>query len=270
MPAPSGPPPRPETRVESEAEVREALHHLELEPTGPAVPAFKPTQRPPVPLLVVCDDGRRTGEVIRIRGTRFVIGRTEGDLLLGADELVSARHAEIVCQQVGGGFRWVVADLQSRNGLFLRVHRTNLTDGTEFLVGQGRYRFDLPAKAGGGETTDEIPGLADGSGTRGQDSQSELGPIVTELVGGATGPRIPLLGSEAWIGADPDCAVRRPSDPFVAPRHVRITFDRKKQTWRAANNRTDNGLWVRVPQVAVASECSFQIGEQRFRLTVGS
>src|SRR4051794_34177440 len=114
MTAPSGPPRRPETRVESEIEVREALHALEVEVEAPPVAPFRPTKRPPVPLLVVCDDGKRTGEVVRLRGLRFTIGRTEGDLLLGADELVSARHAEVVCQQVGGGYRWVVADLQSR------------------------------------------------------------------------------------------------------------------------------------------------------------
>jgi hypothetical protein len=221
-----------------------------------------------VPILVVCDDGKRTGEVIRLRGPRFVIGRTEGDLLLGADELVSARHAEIVCQQVGGGYRWVVADLQSRNGLYVRVHRTYLADGAEFLVGQGRYRFDLPPAAGGGETTDEIPDLADGSGTRGQDSATELRPMLTELTAAGPVARIPLLGAEAWVGSDAGCVVRRPHDPFVAPRHVRLAYDGKRRAWRAANNRTDNGLWVRVLQIAVTRECSFQIGEQRFRLTV--
>jgi hypothetical protein len=266
MPAPPGPP-RPETRVESETEVRDALDALEVEAEPAAVAAFRPTQRPPVPLLVVCDDGKRTGEVVRIRGLTFTIGRTEGDLLLGADELVSARHAEIVCQRVGGGYRWVVADLQSRNGLYVRVHRTELADGTEFLVGQGRYRFDLPPAVGGGETTDLVPGLADGSGTRGQDSAAELRPMLTELTATGPGARIPLL-AETWIGSAEGCAVRRPHDPFAAPRHVRLAYDPKRRAWRAANNRTENGLWVRVPQIAVSRECSFQIGEQRFRLTV--
>jgi FHA domain len=267
MPVPSGPPPRPETRLESETEVREALHALEIEAETPSVASFQPTQRPTVPLLVVCDDGKRTGEVVRIRGLRYTIGRTEGDLLLGADELVTARHAEIVCQRVGGGYRWVVADLQSRNGLYVRVHRSYLADGTEFLVGQGRYRFDLPAAVGGGETTDLIPGLSDGSGTRGQESASEMRPMLTELTATGPGARIPLL-SEAWIGTEEGCVVRRPHDPFVAARHVLLSYDPKKRAWRAANNRTENGLWVRVSQIAVSRECSFQIGEQRFRLTV--
>ena len=77
-----------------------------------------------------------------------------------------------------------------------------------------------------------------------------------------------MLAAEAWIGKDPACAVCRPNDPFVAPRHVKLDWDRKKQAWRAMNNKTDNGLWIRVPQIAVTRECSFQIGEQRFRLTV--
>lgn len=232
------------------------------------VPAFRPTHRPPVPLLVVCDDGKKTGEVIRIRGTRFVIGRTEGDLQLASDEMVSARHAEIACQQIGGGYRWVVADLQSRNGLYVRVHRTDLANGTEFLVGLGRYRFDIPSQHFGGETTDLIPGLVDGSGTRGQDSETELRPLLTELTTDGSGVRIPLLAAEAWIGRDPACVVCRPNDPFVAPRHVCLAWNQKKQVWGAWNNKTENGLWIRVPQIVVNRQCSFQVGEQRFQLSV--
>jgi hypothetical protein len=39
--------------------------------------------------------------------------------------------------------------------------------------------------------------------------------------------------------------------------------------WHAQNNKTANGLWLKAPQITVADSCSFQIGEQRFRLNAG-
>jgi pSer/pThr/pTyr-binding forkhead associated (FHA) protein len=278
------PPLRPVTLVEPDPDLQWQLHALGPTPPPPpaAAPAlapaasdqgvtpYRPTHRPPVPLLTVCDDGQNDGQVIRIRGTQFTIGRTEGDLQLPADEMVSARHAEIVCQPVGGTYRWVVADLQSRNGLFLRVRRATLSDGTEFLVGQGRYRVEFPAAASPHhETVDQAPGRpVDGTGTRGWDpGNPDHRPMLIEVLPAGSGARIPLAGVDQWIGSDPGCAVCRAGDPFVSPRHVQIGRD-PKGTWSIRNNGTANGLWVRMPQFVVARECAFQIGEQRFRLAV--
>src|SRR5262245_66004100 len=51
-----------------------------VEPAAPETPAFRPSQRPPIALLIVLDDGRDAGEAMRLRGDRFVIGRRRGDL----------------------------------------------------------------------------------------------------------------------------------------------------------------------------------------------
>src|SRR6185437_9364261 len=77
---------------------------------------YRPTQRPPLALLTVLDDGKTDGEVVRLRTDRFVIGRTEGDLLIPHDQQISARHLEITRQRVNEKYRWVVTDLQSSNG----------------------------------------------------------------------------------------------------------------------------------------------------------
>ena len=95
--------------------------------------------RPPVAVLTVFDDGKTDGEIIRIRDHRFIIGRTEGDFCIPLDGRISARHVEITHQVVGGLHRWVVTDLQSTHGMFVRVSRTVLADKAEFLVGNGRY-----------------------------------------------------------------------------------------------------------------------------------
>ncbi len=58
---------------------------------GRSVSPYRPMARPPVAMLTVYDDGKMEGEVIRIRDTRFTIGRTEGDLRIPIDGLISAR-----------------------------------------------------------------------------------------------------------------------------------------------------------------------------------
>ena len=92
-------------------------------------------------------------------------------------------------------------------------------------------------------------------------------PAITELVGQDIGNRVVLTKPEYWIGADPACEVGRPDDPFCEPRHVRL-YHHPRGDWFAENNKTQNGLWLRMPQVAVDSLVQFQIGEQRFRLRV--
>jgi len=113
-------------------------------PAAQAVSPYRPTLRPPVALLTVFDDGKNDGEVIRIRDQRFVIGRTEGDLKIPIDGRISAHHVDITLQAIGRIHRWVVTDLQSTHGMFVRVSRAVLSDRSEFLVGNGRYRFETP------------------------------------------------------------------------------------------------------------------------------
>src|SRR5438552_2427929 len=51
------------------------------EPDQDAKP-FRPTLRPSMAMLTVLDDGEDTGEILRIRGNSFVIGRVEGNLMI--------------------------------------------------------------------------------------------------------------------------------------------------------------------------------------------
>src|SRR5436190_8994371 len=90
--------PRPEpagTLLETDDDIRKALVPNKPAPTPaateqapssqPPASIYRPTVRAPVAILTVFDDGKSDGEVIRIRGERFVIGRSEGDLLLPHD-----------------------------------------------------------------------------------------------------------------------------------------------------------------------------------------
>ena len=235
---------------------------------GPLASPYRPTARPPVPILTVFDDGKADGEVIRIREPRFTIGRTEGDLRFPLDGRMSSRHVEITHQGVGGLNRWVVTDLQSTHGMFVRVSRTVLADRAEILVGNGRYRFEVN-KPGPTGAVDPIVSTADSGETQGlADGPGPFRPpSLTELLGKEIGNRILLVKDHYWIGSDPNCALCRADDPFCEPKHVRL-HRTSKGTWGAEHNKTQNGLWLRMVQIAVDSMIQFQVGEQRFRLKV--
>jgi FHA domain len=234
----------------------------------PAVP-FRPTVRPPVAVLTVFDDGKTDGEMIRIRDHRFTIGRTEGDFCIPLDGRISGKHVEITHQFVGGLHRWVVTDLQSTHGMFVRVSRTVLADKAEFLVGNGRYRFDDP-QGGPDETVDQAATAGNFSETQGlSDGPATFrSPALTELLGREIGNRALLVKNEYWIGSDPSCPICRPDDPFCEPRHVRLYRGGSKGGWHAEHHKTPNGLWLRMPQITVEAVAQFQIGEQRFQLKV--
>ena len=235
--------------------------------TRPASP-YRPTARPPVPILTVFDDGKFDGEVIRLREPKFVIGRTEGDLRFPLDGRMSARHVEITHQLVGGLHRWVLTDLQSTHGVFVRVSKTALADKAEFLVGNGRYRFDAN-QLDTAVTADHVPSSPATGRTQGwvEGSNPVRMPSLTELLGHDIGNRILLVKGEYWIGSDPTCHVSRPDDPFCEARHVRL-YRSSKGIWQAEHSKTQNGLWLRMAQLNVDAMIQFQVGEQRFRLKV--
>jgi pSer/pThr/pTyr-binding forkhead associated (FHA) protein len=269
-------PKRSGTLPETDEDIRQALLAKPAgaaapKPSSPAAGAnlFRPTLRAPVALLTVLDDGKNDGEVLRLRTDRFVIGRAEGDFLIPHDSLISARHLEINRHRTGEQYRWVITDLKSTNGLFVRCSRIALVDQAEFLVGKGRYRFEPPG--GGLPNTLDDPGAEVQRGSTnalGTDVAALLHPALIELLGEKMLSRLPLAKPEYWIGSHPACSICRVGDPFVEPQHVRLRRE-ANGAWHAQNNKSPNGLWLRVPQVTVADSCAFQIGEQRFRLKVG-
>jgi hypothetical protein len=273
--------PLPETRLESDQEIRQALEARRARrqaraapparPGGPPplaepeVRLERPSLRPPMALLCVLDDGKQDGEWFRLRADRTVIGRAGADVCVPHDVLMSAQHAEIVRQQAPGGWRWLLADLQSTNGTFVRIGSSVLAHDNEFLVGAGRYRFE----GGPGAAAVQPPGPANES-TQAWFSPS-VHPLVPSLVElSPAGPvhRFALTLPEYWLGRDPSCAVARPDDPLVSPRHARLFRDTTGR-WHVENNKSANGLWLAVKKgIPLSGACQFRLGEQRFLFRV--
>lgn len=73
--------------------------------SSPQAMAFRPTNRQPLAMLTILDDGNREeGETIRIRDTKFTIGREKGDLAIPFDGDMSGQHAELRCQKQRADF----------------------------------------------------------------------------------------------------------------------------------------------------------------------
>jgi pSer/pThr/pTyr-binding forkhead associated (FHA) protein len=287
--SPRGQAPTDATRLESDDEIRHALQARLAQlkgkvPSGgrskpgapvagvpvaepePDTPAEKPQQRPPLALLCILDDGKLDGEWVRLRGDRCLIGRVEGEVIIPHDPLVSSRHAEIVRQKHKDGYRWVLTDLQSRNGTWVRIGNTVLRDQNELLIGRSQFRFEASGAAPAAPATPAAPAGATLAWPSG--SLALPGAALVDITPGGTGQRIPLTQAEYWIGRDPrQCAVARPDDPFANPRHARLHRDGRGQ-WFVENNKSVNGLWLRIDEIPLGGTCQFRLGEQRFLFRV--
>jgi pSer/pThr/pTyr-binding forkhead associated (FHA) protein len=211
-------------------------------------------------LLYVVDDGRSPleGECFRLRLDATVIGRDEGDVVIPHDGLMSGRHAEIVRQSTPNGWRWLLRDLGSKNGTFVRISASFLKPGNEFLVGSGRYRFEAGSPLPAGSA------MPSSQGTQGWDGPSvgALLPALVEVGPNGPGQRYPLRG-EVWIGRDSRCGIVRAADELVSPRHACVMRDSRGE-WQVRSNGAINGLWLRIADLPLGASCHFRLGEQKF------
>jgi pSer/pThr/pTyr-binding forkhead associated (FHA) protein len=250
----------PREPVEVPARAAEAEHD--------ATP-FRPTLRPSMALLTVLDDGEDTGEVLRIRGSSFVIGRVEGNLMIPHDSGISGRHAEISRRYENGEHRWYLKDLQSTNGTFVRAATIILSPEQELLIGSRRLRFEAAAVPSQAEPA---PG-PESNVTRkweamaGPQAVAAWHPVLVDISPGRAGRRFNLTEPESWVGRDPRLCSIVVDDPMVDRKHARLYRDEKNR-WVLANARSRNGLWARIEDVALGRGGFFQCGEQRFLFKV--
>jgi pSer/pThr/pTyr-binding forkhead associated (FHA) protein len=228
---------------------------------------FRPSHRPTMALLVALDDGDETGETIRIRDGRFVIGRVDGDLVIPHDGAISSRHAEITRRLENGQFNWYLKDLQSSNGTFVRVSRALLGPQQEILLGSRHYRFETTAPLVAAET--QGPPNA----TRKWQTDSAVGiphgddAALVEQAPQGDGKRFALSGTELWVGRDSrQCSIAI-DDAMLSPRHARLYRDSRGR-WHIENAQSLNGLWLRISEIPLERGGHFQCGEQRFLVKI--
>jgi pSer/pThr/pTyr-binding forkhead associated (FHA) protein len=288
-PAKKAAPPRELTYLESDDEIRQALQARRdravkaqqaakaqkpgqpvplAAPVEPEPKVDRPTLRPPLALLCILDDGKAEGEWFRLRGDRCVIGRADGDVQIPHDGMMSSRHAEIVRTRAADGCRWMLTDLKSTNGSFVRIGKTILRHNHELVLGGGRYRFESGAAAVVAAAEQQPTNPQGTTQSWAGPAMSTLVPSFVEITPAGPGHRFPLTLPEYWLGRDPKvCRIVRPEDELLNARHARLYRDAGGQ-WHIENNKTLNGMWLRIDEIPLTGACHFRLGEQRFLFRV--
>ena len=180
--------------------------------------------------------GRTVMQVFDLDKAAIVVGRDEGADILIDNPSVSRRHAQI--RQEGGG--WVLEDLGSSNGTFLRGEKiaapTALQAGDEVGMGKFSLVFDkvvgdaAPAPAG---AKARAP-IADGEGTMHikshevkellKDSERKRRAHLLWESGGQRGTHYLSDAPAVLFGTDDLCDVRVPK----GPKHDLLVINKEK------------------------------------------
>jgi hypothetical protein len=239
-----------------------ASHATSSQSTG--THPFRPTNRQALAMLTILDDGSRDeGETVRIRDSRFAIGREKGNITIPFDADISGQHAELRCHKQKGRFRWFLIDLKSTNGSFIRAFRASLSHETELILGSRRYLFQLPEPGKEATETEALQTQAYRAPSR--TILEQFVPRLTETgVNSDHARSFPVGGKEMLLGKDADCHATIDDDPLVSPKHARIYQDECNR-WMIEDQRSLNGVWIRVRKFAMDKQTEFQLGQQRFR-----
>jgi pSer/pThr/pTyr-binding forkhead associated (FHA) protein len=224
---------------------------------------FRPSLRPPVPVLTVLDDGSlEQGEDMRLRRERFSIGRTSGDVQLPNDASISGAHAEIRRTSWRGGFQWHLHDLESVNGTFVRCVRAVLHQNAILILGARRFRLRNPLKPNSMPAAGHRTNFMDGAHI-----PQTVWPVLTEASAKPGAVEFSLRSDRLVIGRAGGGADIELDDPLLANRHAELKRLRDG-TWMITADTTRNGIWVSVSAVGLTPYCFFRCGEQRFRFVI--
>lgn len=239
-------------------------------PAAPSVvsdsaPLLRPVLRPSMAILELLDDGRNEGEVFRLRADSVALGRSGADIEIPHDAQISGTHCLVVRSCRESGTEWILKDLDSTNGTFLRVARCVVNSSTPVMMGCYRYLIrdtaDQPVVSPR-NTEDrtrawQVPGMEPLNPARFR--LVRLHPDGSERL-------FPVPASESVIGTDPSCDVVVDDDPALSARHARIRCTRDRTVLEDADSR--NGLWIAIRERRLKSNAMFLIGEQRIRFRV--
>jgi pSer/pThr/pTyr-binding forkhead associated (FHA) protein len=166
-----------------------------------------------------------------------------------------------------GKRRWHLSDLKSTNGTYVRISHATLEHQAEFIIGRTRFRFDDPRLA---NAAPQRAGSAGEGATRPWPSNSNQAHAASLVEVGADGDgrRLIIAEKEIWIGKDAHyCQLVLGDDPFASARHARLHLD-KDGRWQIENNKSVNGVWLRINRLALHDTCRFLLGEQQFLVRI--
>lgn len=219
---------------------------------------YVPMHRATYPNLLVLDDGSdNAGELLRIRRGTFEIGRNEGDINFPAERLMSAQHCKIELREIEpNAWCWLLSDLDSRHGLFLRLDSFVAKPGMQFLCGGSKFSVGGPSSSL--TTADLKLGYSPFV-----DKSSDSCELTIDCYSVAQESLAVKLKQSLVIGSgvrENGCSVK---DPFVDYEHATMELISENK-WQVTDRESLNGLWLRVKSVQLDDSHMFLAGEQRF------
>jgi pSer/pThr/pTyr-binding forkhead associated (FHA) protein len=213
------------------------------------------------------------------------VGRSEGDVVVPEDRYLSPRHARIFRRPAPAGeVQLVLRDLQSANGIFLRIGNvpanaatsagsgsagetagraeTLLQDQDLFLVGQQVLKFQIVKDA------EEGLGPATHHGTLvfGTPQAPRFARLALRTVEGVARDVFYLRRAETVLGRESGDIVFT-DDPFLSRRHAIIQYDRENRRFLLADLSSSNGTFLQIRgDVALKDSDQFRVGQQLFRV----
>ncbi len=247
--------------------------------TESPVEMFHPLYRPPMARLVLFDDGSYEGETIRIRADVTTIGRCGCDVTIPHDPMIAGHHLTILREIKGVQYRWIIKNNRDTSGFWIRTRRVDLREGTEFIAGTHRFRYQ-EGKALDPSLQEALVQRLESGSFPGANTIQDGGFATIENFAfclDSASPqkkhnrtRLNLIDEEYWIGRGAVCAMQIPEDLFLATKHVCIRKELRSESmvatkWVARTDGGPNGMWTNTKEIVVNKSCTFQIGEQRCR-----
>lgn len=226
-------------------------------------PAVSPTLDEPTPvpsgpvpdLVLLTPDGQESARYPLAHG-EFTVGRTEGAELSFAENLfLNERHAT---------FTWAngqlsVRDLQSTNGIFIKIHQEERLQSGDFIcIGQQFFRFEVS------EIVPSPSQAPDGTYRHGAPLPDIGARLVLVCMGGSEYDIYYLRGEETVIGrVTGDIIFGR--DNFISRSHAKVIS--RNGEFFLMDLGSSNGTFLQIREEATLADRDLLLmGDQLFRL----
>ena len=207
---------------------------------------------------MVGGDGQE-GPSFPLTGDQSDIGRIEGNVVLADDKYMSPRHARIVRLKN----QWYVRDLESTNGVFVRLGQPHeLTDGDVLLLGVEVLRFEVvkDAELGLG------PAIQHGTLVFGSPALPRPARLVQRTVEGVARDVYHLHRPETVIGRESGDVVFT-DDPYMSRRHATVRRSTSTGAYTLADLGSSNGTFIAIRGDWLLQDGdSIRVGQHLFRV----
>lgn len=212
--------------------------------------------REPLGRLVSVNRDGSDGEVHSILEESVDLGRTQGQLRFGDDPYLSDRHCRFYIKNNS----WIVRDLGSTNGVYVRVTQPcEVEDGDYLLLGKQVVRLEYLSE----QERDLTPAVEHGVLIFGSPLRTPWCRLKQFTVAGIARDIHHLYRTKVTIGRE-DGDIIYPDDEFMSRRHLTLTMLGGKA--KVEDLGSSNGTFIRIrDRLDLVPGAMIRIGDQLLR-----